>query len=83
MDIRATPALSLRFSEGQYRKALAHSTRVRRLKILLPMLALVISLAFVAVSWIRTMFPAELSIAGATIENLILIRLKQCSVKAR
>ena len=28
-----------------------------------------ISLAFVAVSWIRTMFPENLSIAGARIEN--------------
>jgi lipopolysaccharide export system protein LptC len=42
---------------------------VRRLKILLPVLAVVISMAFIAVSWIRTMFPENLTIAGARIEN--------------
>jgi lipopolysaccharide export system protein LptC len=69
MDISATtigpgmgPAIA-------YRRALAHSGTVRRLKILLPILALAISLAFISVSWIRTMFPENLSIGSARIEN--------------
>lgn len=52
-----------------YARALRHSAAVRWLKILLPILAVVISLSFVAVSWIRTMFPENLSISGARIEN--------------
>lgn len=53
----------------RYRKALGHSARVRRLKVLLPIAAVVISLSFMAVSYIRTMFPDNLTIAGAKIEN--------------
>jgi hypothetical protein len=52
-----------------YARALSHSARVRRLKILLPVLALAISLAFIAVSWVRSMIPDGLSISGAKIEN--------------
>lgn len=52
-----------------YQAAVRHSRWVRRLKILLPILALIISLMFVAVSWIRTMIPENLSIGGAKIEN--------------
>ncbi|MDB5523713.1 MAG: export transporter periplasmic protein LptC [Rhizobium sp.] len=69
MDIRATIDIPGTSSAAAYRRALSHSGRVRRLKILLPVLALVISLGFLAVSWIRTMLPENLSIGGATIEN--------------
>jgi lipopolysaccharide export system protein LptC len=54
---------------AQYGQALTHSRRVRRWKILLPIMALVISLGFIAVSWVRTFFPENLEIAGARIEN--------------
>ena len=69
MDIRAPLSLSRKSPAELYARATRHSGTVRRLKILLPVLAVVISLAFVAVSWIRTMFPENLSISGARIEN--------------
>lgn len=69
MDIRATIDIPGTGSAAAYRRALAHSGRVGRLKVLLPILALVISLGFVAMSWVRTMLPENLSIGGATIEN--------------
>ena len=69
MDIRATIDIPGTGSATAYRRALSHSGSVRRMKILLPILALIISLGFVTVSWVRTMFPENLSIGGATIEN--------------
>lgn len=69
MDASASLPLGRKSPAELYARALRHSGAVRRLKILLPVLAVVISLAFVAVSWVRTMFPANLSIAGARIEN--------------
>lgn len=69
MDVRAPLSLSRKSPAELYARAQRHSGIVRRLKILLPILAVVISLTFVAVSWIRTMFPENLSIAGARIEN--------------
>lgn len=69
MDASAAPTLSRKSRAEPYALALRHSASVRRLKILLPVLAVVISLAFVAVSWVRTMFPDNLTIAGARIEN--------------
>jgi lipopolysaccharide export system protein LptC len=69
MDASATQTFSRRAPADPYARALGHSAAVRRLKILLPVLAVVISLAFVAVSWVRTMFPENLSISGARIEN--------------
>lgn len=69
MDVRATLPLSRKSPAELYARARRHSGTVRRLKMLLPILAVVISLAFVAVSWIRTMFPENLSISGARIEN--------------
>jgi lipopolysaccharide export system protein LptC len=69
MDIRAPLSLSRQSPASLYGRALRHSGRVRRLKMMLPVLALIISLAFVAVSWIRTMFPANLTISGAKIED--------------
>lgn len=52
-----------------YAAALRHSRRVARLKVALPVLAVVISLAFIAVSWVRTMIPDNLSIFAVKIEN--------------
>jgi lipopolysaccharide export system protein LptC len=69
MDIRAPLSLTRKSPAELYARARGHSGTVRRLKILFPVLAVVISLAFVAVSWIRTMFPENLSITGARIEN--------------
>jgi lipopolysaccharide export system protein LptC len=69
MDIRATIDIPGSGSAAAYRRALAHSGRVRRLKVMLPVVALLISLGFLAVSWIKTMIPENLSIGGASIEN--------------
>jgi lipopolysaccharide export system protein LptC len=69
MDVRAPLSLSRKSPAELYARAQRHSGTVRRLKLLLPILAVVISLSFVAVSWIRTMFPENLSISGARIEN--------------
>lgn len=69
MDIRAPLSLSRQSPADLYGRALRHSGRVRRLKVMFPVLAVIISLAFVAVSWVRTMFPENLSISGAKIED--------------
>jgi len=52
-----------------YNAALANSSRVRRLKILLPIAALLISMVFIAVSVVRAYLPENITIAGATIED--------------
>lgn len=52
-----------------YRRAMEHSARVRRLKVLLPVAALLISLAFIAVSVIRAYLPENLQLESARIEN--------------
>lgn len=69
MDVRAPLSLSRKSPAELYARAQRHSGTVRRLKMLLPVLAVVISMAFIAVSWIRTMFPENLTISGARIEN--------------
>lgn len=69
MNAIAQPQLTRKSPAELYARAKRHSGSVRRLKILFPIMAVVISLAFVAVSWVRTMFPENLSIAGARIEN--------------
>jgi lipopolysaccharide export system protein LptC len=69
MDVRAPLSLSRKSPAERYARAQRHSAGVRRLKVLLPILAVVISMAFIAVSWIRTMFPENLTISGARIEN--------------
>lgn len=56
-------------SQHAYRLAVKHSARVRRLKILLPAAALVISLIFVAVSIVRTYLPDNIELESARIEN--------------
>jgi len=52
-----------------YGAALHHSARVRRLKVLLPVTAVIISLIFIAVSMIRAYLPENIKIEGAKIEN--------------
>jgi lipopolysaccharide export system protein LptC len=52
-----------------YALALRHSGRVRRLKIMLPIAAVVISAIFIIVSAIRAFLPENIQIAGAKIEN--------------
>ena len=52
-----------------YGAALSHSARVRRLKVMLPVAAVVVSLAFIAVSMVRAYLPENLKIEGAKIEN--------------
>ncbi|WP_037152880.1 LPS export ABC transporter periplasmic protein LptC [Rhizobium freirei] len=66
-----TPGETLRSlpERSAYKDATFHSARVRRLKVLLPLAALIVSLIFIAVSVIRAYLPAEIQIEGAKIEN--------------
>ncbi len=52
-----------------YASAARHSARVRRLKIVLPLLAGAIALIFMAVSFVRAFLPEELKLDTATIED--------------
>jgi lipopolysaccharide export system protein LptC len=52
-----------------YERAARHSQRVKRLKIVLPIIAIIIAVIFTAISIVRTMLPEELQIENATIEN--------------
>ena len=52
-----------------YNAAVVNSGRVRRLKILLPIAALLVSIVFIAVSVVRAYLPENISIAGASIED--------------
>lgn len=54
---------------SSYATAMAHSRRVRRLKVLLPIAALLISLAFIAVSVVRAYLPENIAVGGVKIEN--------------
>ena len=63
------PPLERRSEADAYRRAVSHSRRVRRLRFLLPVVALAITLAFVAVSFVRSLMPDELQIESAKIED--------------
>ncbi|MGA1803241.1 LPS export ABC transporter periplasmic protein LptC [Rhizobium sp. HT1-10] len=52
-----------------YDAALVNSGRVRRLKILLPIAAVLISIVFIAVSVVRAYMPQNISIAGVSMED--------------
>jgi lipopolysaccharide export system protein LptC len=52
-----------------YNAAVLNSARVRRLKIFLPIAALIVSLIFIAVSVVRAYLPENISIEGAKIED--------------
>lgn len=54
---------------NSYEAARFHSARVRRLKIILPIGALCISLMFIAVSFLRSYVPDSISVLGTKIEN--------------
>ncbi len=54
---------------GAYRTALAHSRRVRKLRILLPVSAALISALFIGVSFVRAYLPEGLSVQSARIED--------------
>lgn len=60
---------SRRSAADAYSLAARHSQRVKRLKIILPLIAVLIGAVFIAVSVIRTFLPDELQIENATIEN--------------
>ncbi|NLR98752.1 LPS export ABC transporter periplasmic protein LptC [Rhizobium sp. P38BS-XIX] len=55
--------------KNAYKAATFHSSRVRRLKIILPLAAMIVSLIFIAVSLVRAYMPAEIQIEGAKIED--------------
>ena len=55
--------------DARYATALSHSRRVKRLKVILPLLALAISLAFIAVSIVLTSLPENIKVGGVKIEN--------------
>ncbi len=55
--------------KNAYIAARYHSARVRRLKVFLPVAALIISLIFIAVSVLRAYLPENISIEGARIED--------------
>ena len=68
LEADGAPTLSDRFARA-YQRARQHSVRVRKLKIILPIAAVVVSLVFVAVSFIRTWLPENIKIEGARIED--------------
>ncbi|TCT43025.1 LPS export ABC transporter periplasmic protein LptC [Martelella mediterranea] len=53
----------------RFKKAAKHSRNVKRLKILLPIAALLITLALIATTIIRSAVPDNISLDAATIEN--------------
>ncbi|WP_296065843.1 LPS export ABC transporter periplasmic protein LptC [uncultured Agrobacterium sp.] len=66
----AAPAFPLPNDHDRaYGVALRHSARVRRLKIILPVSSVIISLVFIAVSVIRTWAPENVSLESARIED--------------
>jgi len=62
-------ATSAQAPVSRYDAAVAHSSRVSRLKVLLPIAAAVISLLFIGVAIVRTYLPENLSIESAKIED--------------
>lgn len=56
-------------SADAYASAARHSARVRRLKVMLPLIAGAVALIFVTVSFVRAFLPEELQLETATIEN--------------
>ncbi|MDP2120746.1 MAG: LPS export ABC transporter periplasmic protein LptC [Hoeflea sp.] len=56
-------------SHAQYRLAQRHSRRVRILKLLLPLSAALIMIAFVAVSWIDTLGPEGVAVESVSLRD--------------
>lgn len=55
--------------DAPYNQAIGHSKRVRRLRIVLPALAVILSAGFVVVSIVRTYLPENIKIEGVNIED--------------
>lgn len=70
-QIRKTAGLASAMNAplSAYEAAVAHSALVRKLRVLLPVMAGVISLIFIGVAVIRAYVPENLSIESARIEN--------------
>lgn len=64
-----TGAPGMNVSAEAYRLARRHSSRVRFLKVALPIAAVFIGAIFVAVSIVRTWIPADLQVESASIED--------------
>jgi lipopolysaccharide export system protein LptC len=64
-----SPFASMQAPASAYDAALAHSSLVGRLKVLLPVAAGVVSLLFIGVAVVRAYLPENVSIESATIEN--------------
>ncbi|QND49363.1 LPS export ABC transporter periplasmic protein LptC [Rhizobium lusitanum] len=62
-------AIGSELERNAYKDATFHSTRVRKLKIFLPLAALIVSLVFIAVSLVRAYLPENIQIEGARIED--------------
>ncbi|HEX8046125.1 LPS export ABC transporter periplasmic protein LptC [Rhizobium sp.] len=62
-------AIGSELERNAYKDAIFHSTRVRKLKIVLPVAALIVSLIFIAVSLVRAYLPENIQIEGARIED--------------
>lgn len=69
VDFDSTAAGDLDVRRVAYSQAVRHSRRVRRLKILLPVAALAVSLMFIAVSVVRSFLPDNIELKSASIEN--------------
>ncbi|NTE85067.1 LPS export ABC transporter periplasmic protein LptC [Agrobacterium rubi] len=72
LDRLSQPSPSFALPNGQmdaYNMALRHSARVRKLKVILPLGAAIISLSFMAVSLARTWMPDEVTLESSKVEN--------------
>lgn len=65
----AAAACSAGRSHVEYGRALRHSRRVRVLKYLLPVLSVILIVAFAGVSWIGTVLPEGIAIQSTAIED--------------
>jgi lipopolysaccharide export system protein LptC len=63
-------------SQAAYNRGIRHSRRVRWLKVLLPLAAILVSGAFIAVAVVRSYLPDNIKIAAATIENGMVVMEK-------
>jgi len=62
-------------SHAEYRRALIHSRRVRLLKILLPLAAVLVVVAFIVASWIDGLAPEGVEIESAELRDGKLVML--------
>ncbi|MET3599136.1 LPS export ABC transporter periplasmic protein LptC [Martelella mangrovi] len=59
--------------EESFRKAKRHSGHVRRLKIILPLAAVLITIGLVAATFLRSIVPENISLDAASIENGMIV----------